>query len=88
MIGDLKALSSTFLKRRDISLLHTPLLDLDKRNAPPAIRTSSIPSYISAEEARYRAQFNALDTLLGSLRNTNGVLSEQIAVFAEENFPQ
>lgn len=47
--------------------------------APHAANTDELNAHIDALELRYRRQFNALDTLINSLRSSTRLLSQQLA---------
>ena len=52
--------------------INASITDLDKQRDALSLRLADI-------EARYRAQFTALDTLMSSLRNTSTFLTQQLA---------
>lgn len=57
---------------------HT-VIKIGKKNNVSDVKTQKNSVHIGAEEARYRKQFNALDSLLSSLRNTNNFLAQQLS---------
>ena len=63
----------------DDGLLAGRSANLDARNKALASQRSALDFRMSQAEARYRAQFTALDVLLTSLQTSSDFLSQQIA---------
>jgi flagellar hook-associated protein 2 len=66
-------LSSTGLLAASTDGVNRSIKDIDEQRAKLNTRLTSV-------EARYRAQFNQLDTLLSSMQSTSAFLTQQLAV--------
>jgi flagellar hook-associated protein 2 len=76
LVGDLLARDGMIASRTDG--LNASIKDLDKRQ-------DDFNDRLAATEARYRAQFTALDTMLSSLNQTSAYMSQQLSALQKNN---